>query len=44
MPALPRDHPDQWTLELLNAVLGEGTSSRLFLGVREDEGLAYDVH
>lgn len=44
MPALPRDHPDQWTLELLNAVLGEGTSSRLFLGVREDAGLAYDVH
>ncbi len=24
LPALPRDHPDQWTLELLNAVLGEG--------------------
>ena len=44
MPALPRDHPDQWTLELLNAVLGEGTSSRLFLGVREEAGLAYDVH
>ncbi len=44
MPALRRDHPDQWTLELLNAVLGEGTSSRLFLGVREDAGLAYDVH
>jgi predicted Zn-dependent peptidase len=44
MPALPRDHPDQWTLELLNALLGEGTSSRLFLGVREEAGLAYDVH
>jgi predicted Zn-dependent peptidase len=44
VPALRRDHPDQWTLELLNAVLGEGTSSRLFLGVREDAGLAYDVH
>ncbi|MFN8621726.1 MAG: pitrilysin family protein [Chloroflexota bacterium] len=44
LPALPRDHPDQWSLELLNAVLGEGTSSRLFLGVREEAGLAYDVH
>ncbi len=22
LPALPRDHPDQWTLELLDAVLG----------------------
>ena len=44
LPALPRDHPDQWTLELLDAVLGEGTSSRLFLAVREEAGLAYDVH
>jgi predicted Zn-dependent peptidase len=44
LPALPRDHPDQWTLELLDAVLGDGSSSRLFLSVREDAGLAYDVH
>ena len=44
LPALPRDHPDQWTLELLNTVLGEGSSSRLFLRVREEAGLAYDVH
>jgi predicted Zn-dependent peptidase len=44
MPALPRDHPDQWALELLSAVLGDGSSSRLFLSVREDAGLAYDVH
>lgn len=44
LPALPRDHPDQWALELLNTVLGDGSSSRLFLKVREDEGLAYDVH
>jgi predicted Zn-dependent peptidase len=44
VPALPRDHPDQWALELLSAVLGDGSSSRLFLSVREDAGLAYDVH
>ncbi|HWH37510.1 MAG TPA: pitrilysin family protein [Candidatus Limnocylindrales bacterium] len=44
LPALPRDHPDQWALELLNAVLGEGSASRLFLNVREAAGLAYDVH
>ncbi|HVM30729.1 MAG TPA: pitrilysin family protein [Candidatus Limnocylindrales bacterium] len=44
LPALPRDHPDQWALELLNAVLGEGSGSRLFLNVREQAGLAYDVH
>jgi len=44
LPALRRDHPDQWTLELLNTVLGEGSSSRLFQEVREEAGLAYDVH
>ncbi len=44
LPALRRDDPDQWTMELLNTVLGEGSSSRLFLRVREDAGLAYDVH
>ena len=44
LPALERDHPDQWTLELLNTILGEGSSSRLFQEVREEAGLAYDVH
>jgi predicted Zn-dependent peptidase len=43
VPGLPRDHADQWTLSVLNAVLGDGMSSRLFLGVREELGLAYDV-
>ena len=28
---------------LLNAVLGDGMSSRLFLSVREERGLAYDI-
>ena len=28
---------------MLNAVLGDGMSSRLFLSVREERGLAYDV-
>jgi len=44
LPALRRDHPDTWTLEVLNTVLGDGSSSRLFLSLREDAGLAYDVH
>jgi predicted Zn-dependent peptidase len=44
VPALPRDHPDQWILDVLNGVLGEGMSSRLFLTIREERGLAYDVH
>jgi predicted Zn-dependent peptidase len=43
VPALHRDHPDAWTLAVLNAVLGDGMSSRLFLSLREDRGLAYDV-
>ena len=43
VPGLRRDHPDAWSLAVLNAVLGDGMSSRLFLGVREEKGLAYDV-
>ncbi len=43
VPAPRRDHADQWTLSVLNAVLGDGMSSRLFLEVREERGLAYDV-
>ena len=39
-----RDHPDQWSLEMLNTILGEGSSSRLFQELREEAGLAYDVH
>ncbi len=37
-------HPDRYVLDLLNTVLGEGMSSRLFLNIRERLGLAYDVH
>jgi predicted Zn-dependent peptidase len=43
VPALRRDHPDAWILAVLNGVLGDGMSSRLFLSVREAQGLAYDV-
>jgi predicted Zn-dependent peptidase len=43
LPALRRDHPDAWTLALLNTILGDGMSSRLFLAVREQRGLAYDI-
>ncbi|HYU17686.1 MAG TPA: pitrilysin family protein [Chloroflexota bacterium] len=37
-------HPDRFALDVLNAILGEGMSSRLFLEVRERLALAYDVH
>ncbi|HKG57001.1 MAG TPA: pitrilysin family protein [Candidatus Limnocylindrales bacterium] len=43
VPSLARDDPKTWTLALLNAVLGDGMSSRLFLAVREERGLAYDI-
>jgi predicted Zn-dependent peptidase len=43
VPGLHRDHPDAWTLAVLNAILGDGMSSRLFLSVREARGLAYDI-
>ncbi|TMD18111.1 MAG: insulinase family protein [Chloroflexi bacterium] len=42
--ALSYMHPDRYALDLLNTVLGEGMSARLFLNIRERLGLAYDVH
>jgi predicted Zn-dependent peptidase len=43
MPALPRDDPDRYILQVLNSLLGRGMSSRLFKEVRERRGLAYSV-
>lgn len=37
-------HPDRFNLDMLNVILGEGMSSRLFLEIRERRGLAYDIH
>src|SRR5438552_17348713 len=37
-------YPDRNTLVLLNTMLDEGMSSRLFLNIREGLGLAFDVH
>lgn len=36
--------PDRWSLDVLNTILGEGMSSRLFLELRERQALAYDIH
>jgi predicted Zn-dependent peptidase len=41
---LPNEHPHRFTLDLLNAILGEGMSSRLFTEIREKRGLAYTIH
>ena len=34
---------DRYSLDLLNTVLGEGMASRLFLSLREDKGIVYEV-
>lgn len=42
--AATRTDPDYYPLVVGNAILGGGASSRLFLDVREKQGLAYDAH
>jgi predicted Zn-dependent peptidase len=37
-------HPKRFTIDLLNTVLGGGMSSRLFTEIRDNRGLAYDIH
>jgi predicted Zn-dependent peptidase len=44
LPGLQLDHPDTHAANLVNVMLGEGMSSRLFQEVRENQALAYDVH
>ena len=43
-PALPVTHPDRYAVDLLSTILGEGMSSRLFLELREERALVYDIH
>jgi predicted Zn-dependent peptidase len=44
MRGLPANHPQRYVLYLLNTILGEGMSSRLFLELREEQGLVYGVN
>jgi predicted Zn-dependent peptidase len=44
LPGLSRFDDDKYDLGLLNTILGQGMSSRLFLEVREKRGLAYSVY
>lgn len=41
--AYHRHHPDRYAVSLLNTILGDGMSSRLFQEIREKRGLAYSV-
>jgi predicted Zn-dependent peptidase len=43
-PSVALDHPDRYAVDLLSTLLGEGMSSRLFLELREERALVYDVH
>ena len=43
LPALSILHPDRFKLDLLNVILGEGMSSRLFTEIRDKLGLAYSI-
>ena len=40
---LSRADADYYPLLVANAILGDGTGSRLFLNIREQQGFAYDV-
>ncbi|MDR1690514.1 MAG: insulinase family protein, partial [Candidatus Methanoplasma sp.] len=43
-PAYDPDHKDRVPLSLLSAIIGSGTSSRLFQEVREKKALVYSVY
>ena len=44
LPGVSLQDPRRFTLDLMNVILGEGMSSRLFLDVRDKLGLAYNIH
>jgi len=44
LPGLSLFEPRRFTLNLLNVILGEGMSSRLFAEIRDKLGLAYNIH
>jgi predicted Zn-dependent peptidase len=44
LPGLSIFHPHRFTLNIMNVILGEGMSCRLFTRVRDQLGLAYSIH
>ncbi|MCJ7769299.1 MAG: insulinase family protein, partial [Dehalococcoidales bacterium] len=44
LPGLSLFHPQRFILDLLNVILGEGMSSRLFCEIRDRLGLAYSIN
>jgi predicted Zn-dependent peptidase len=43
LPGLSIVHPERFKLDLLNVILGEGMTSRLFTQIRDNLGLAYSI-
>jgi len=43
LPGLSITHPGRFKLDMLNTILGEGMSSRLFSEIRDKLGLAYSI-
>jgi predicted Zn-dependent peptidase len=43
LPGLPILHPKRFAADLLNVILGDGMSSRLFTNIRDKLGLAYSI-
>ena len=43
LPGVSLTHPQRFHLDLLNVILGEGMSSRLFAEIRDKMGLAYNI-
>ena len=43
LPGISMTHPDRFKLDLLNVILGEGMTSRLFTEIRDKLGLAYSI-
>jgi predicted Zn-dependent peptidase len=43
LPGLSINHAERFQLDLLNVILGEGMSSRLFTRIRDKLGLAYNI-
>ncbi len=44
LPGIALSHPRRFSLDLLNVILGEGMSSRLFSEIRDKMGLAYSIN
>ena len=42
--AIDARNPDRYALEVLNSLLGSGSSSRLYVNLREDKGYTYGVY